>query len=103
MFPIGDDNSRERTVPVVTYALIALNVLIFLLEISQPNIEAFIRQWGTESTRILHGRGLETLITSMFLHGGWMHLIGNMVFLWTFGDNVEVAFGHGLFLVFYFV
>jgi membrane associated rhomboid family serine protease len=103
MIPIGDDNSQERTIPVVTYALIAINVLAFLYELSVPNTQALIRHWGTESTRILNGTGLITLITSMFLHGGWMHLLGNMLFLWVFGDNVEDAFGHGLYAIFYFV
>lgn len=104
MLPLGDDNSRRRTLPVVTYALIAVNVLVFVLfELPNPNLAEFITQWGTVPAEIMAGRGLITLITSMFLHGGWAHLLGNMLFLWIFGDNVEDAFGHGLYTAFYFV
>jgi membrane associated rhomboid family serine protease len=68
-----------------------------------PNLEEFINRWGTVPAEIMAGRGLLTLLTSMFLHGGWAHLLGNMLFLWIFGDNVEDAFGHGLYLIFYLV
>lgn len=102
MLPLGDDNSGRRIVPVVNYVLIAINVLVFvLIELPQSDIEGFFQRWGTVPAQILAGQGLITLLTSMFLHGGWMHLIGNMVFLWIFGDNVEDAFGHVLYLVFY--
>ena len=104
MMPLGDDDSARRTLPVITYALIAINVLVFIVfELPNPNLDAFINQWGTVPAEIMAGRGLLTLITSMFLHGGWAHLLGNMLFLWIFGDNVEDAFGHALYLVFYFV
>ncbi|HEU4323458.1 MAG TPA: rhomboid family intramembrane serine protease [Roseiflexaceae bacterium] len=104
MLPLGDDNSARRITPFVTYALIAINVLVFVLvELPQGDIEAFFRQWGAVPAEILAGRSYITLLTSMFLHGGWMHLIGNMVFLWIFGDNVEDAFGHVLYLIFYLV
>jgi membrane associated rhomboid family serine protease len=105
MLPIGDDNSDRRTFPFVTYALIAINVLVFvLLELPQgDNLEAFINRWGTIPSQIVSGNGLITLITSMFLHGGWLHLGSNMLFLWIFGDNVEDAFGHGLYIIFYLV
>lgn len=103
MMPLGDDDSGRRSVPIVTYALIAINVLVFLMELAQPDIEAFLRTWGTVPARIAAGDGLVTLITSMFLHAGWMHLLGNMLFLWIFGDNVEDAFGHGLYAAFYFI
>jgi membrane associated rhomboid family serine protease len=102
MLPIGDDNSGRRIVPVVNYVLIALNVLVFLLiELPQPNFEAFINQWGTVPSQIGTTHGMITLLTSMFLHGGWLHIGSNMLFLWIFGDNVEDAFGHVLYLVFY--
>jgi membrane associated rhomboid family serine protease len=105
MLPIGDDNSDRRTFPFVTYALIAINVLVFvLLELPQgENLDAFLTRWGTIPAEIVAGNGLITLITSMFLHGGWLHLGSNMLFLWIFGDNVEDAFGHVLYLVFYMV
>jgi membrane associated rhomboid family serine protease len=105
MLPIGDDNSDRRTFPFVTYALIAINVLVFvLLELPQgQNLDAFLTRWGTVPAQIMAGNGLITLITSMFLHGGWLHLGSNMLFLWIFGDNVEDAFGHGLYVLFYLV
>ena len=104
MMPLGDDNSGRRLTPVVTYALIAINVLVFVVfEAFNPNIDQFILRWGTVPAEITAGRGLITLITSMFLHGGWAHLGGNMLFLWIFGDNVEDAFGHPLYLAFYLI
>jgi membrane associated rhomboid family serine protease len=105
MLPIGDDNSDRRTFPFVTYALIAINVLVFvLLELPQgQNLDAFLTRWGAVPAQIMAGDGLITLITSMFLHGGWLHLGSNMLFLWIFGDNVEDAFGHGLYILFYLV
>jgi membrane associated rhomboid family serine protease len=101
VFPIGDDNSRRSSPALINYLLIAVNVLVFLYEISQPDVQGFILQWGAVPRFISHGERLVTLISSMFLHGGWMHLIGNMVFLYVFGDNVEDAFGRVPYLIFY--
>ena len=101
MLPIGDDNSGERTFPIVTYALIALNVLFFFVEISGG--DAFVKEWAFVPRRFLANPSGDaaTLFTSMFMHAGWLHLGGNMLYLWIFGDNVEDRFGHGVFLVFY--
>ena len=101
MFPIGDDNSSRRTVPLVTYALIALNVLFFLVELSGG--DAFIMKWAFIPSRFLANPGADflTLFTSMFMHAGWVHLGGNMLYLWIFGDNVEDRFGHMKFAIFY--
>ena len=101
MFPIGDDNNTRRGVPLVTYALIVLNVLFFLVELSGG--EPFILQWAFVPSRFLANPvgDLLTLFTSMFMHGGWVHLGGNMLYLWIFGDNVEDRLGHGKYLVFY--
>jgi len=101
MFPIGDDDSAERTVPVVTYALIALNVLVFFLELSGG--EPFIERWSVVPRRLTQDPGGDfiTVFTSMFMHGGWLHLAGNMLYLWIFGDNVEDRFGHAKFALFY--
>jgi membrane associated rhomboid family serine protease len=101
MFPIGDDNSSRRTVPLVTYALIALNVLFFLVELSGG--DAFIMKWAFVPSRFLANPGADflTLFTSMFMHAGWVHLGGNMLYLWIFGDNVEDRFGHMKFTIFY--
>ena len=101
MFPIGDDNSSRRTVPLVTYALIALNVLFFFVELNGG--EAFINKWAFVPSRFLANPSADwmTLFTSMFMHAGWVHLGGNLLYLWIFGDNVEDRFGHALFTVFY--
>jgi len=101
MIPIGDDDSSRRTVPLVTYALIALNVLFFFVE--QSGGDAFVVKWAFVPGRFLahpFGDGL-TLVTSMFMHAGWVHLGGNMLYLWIFGDNVEDRFGHIGFTIFY--
>jgi membrane associated rhomboid family serine protease len=101
MFPIGDDNSGRRTFPIVTFALIALNLLFFFVELNGGN--AFVEQWAFVPRRFLANPAADfpTLFTSMFMHGGWLHLGGNMLYLWIFGDNVEDRFGHGKFLIFY--
>jgi len=101
MFPIGDDDSAERTVPIVTYGLIALNVLFFLVELSGG--DPFIQRWSVVPRRLIQNPGADfiTVFTSMFMHGGWLHLGGNMLYLWIFGDNVEDRFGHVKFLLFY--
>ncbi|WP_298257546.1 rhomboid family intramembrane serine protease [uncultured Litoreibacter sp.] len=104
MFPIRDHNPSERT-PYVTYALIALNVVIFAIYWPLFNDEralgTFFATWGMQPNEISAGTDLYTLVTSMFLHGGLMHLAGNMLFLWIFGDNLEDQMGHIGFLVFY--
>jgi membrane associated rhomboid family serine protease len=114
MLPIGDDREAGPAT-LVTWALMALNVLVFLLELSQPSpgaLEAFIQAWGIVPREYSAGQDLApqipfpfwvTLFTSMFLHGGWMHLGGNMLYLWIFGDNIERRMGHVRFLVFYLV
>ncbi len=101
MFPIGDDDTSRRTIPLVTYALIALNVLFFFVE--QSGGDAFIGMWAFVPRRFLADPfgDLLTLFTSMFMHAGWIHLGGNMLYLWIFGDNVEDRFGHIKFAIFY--
>src|SRR5512132_3709056 len=103
MFPIGDDDSGRRSVPLVTYALIALNVLVFFAELSGG--EAFIRQWSVVPRELIANPAgeLPTVFTSMFMHAGWVHLLGNMLYLWIFGDNVEDRFGRLHFIIFYLV
>ena len=105
MFPIRDHNPSGRT-PYVTITLIALNVLVFLgyfLSSSERELDVFFLEWGLIPARLTFGEGYGTILTSMFLHGGWMHLAGNMLFLWIFGDNLEDRFGHVGFLLFYLV
>lgn len=104
MFPIRDHNPSGRT-PYVTYALIVMNIAVFLLYWLGLDhgraLDIFLLNWGLVPARIMAGQGYETLFTSMFLHGGWLHLAGNMLFLWIFGDNVEDAMGHLAFGLFY--
>ena len=101
MIPIGDDDTSRRTVPLVTYALIALNVLFFFVE--QSGGDAFIGKWAFVPSRFLAHPVADgvTLLSSMFMHAGWLHLGGNMLYLWIFGDNVEDRFGHITFAIFY--
>ena len=104
MFPIRDHNPSSRT-PLVTYALIIANVAVFLSYISyfgdEVRLGQFFDRWAMTPARISRGEGVHTLLTSMFLHGGLMHLGGNMLFLWIFGDNLEEELGHLGFLTFY--
>jgi len=101
MFPIGDDNSTRRTIPVVTYALVAINVVVFFLELN--NGAAFIREWAFIPARFSAdpAGNIPNVFSAMFMHGGWLHLGGNMLYLWIFGDNVEDRFGHVKYLLFY--
>ena len=103
MFPIGDDEVRGAGFGFVNFLLIVLNVIVFLFEttLNTSASQDFITRWGVIPVQILQGNQIITLLTSMFLHGGWLHLIGNMVFLWVFGDNVEAVLGHIGYLIFY--
>ena len=101
MFPIRDHNPSQR-VPYVTYALIAVNVGMYLLTL--PVSEGADRLWvrlALAPLAVVHGVALSWLQTLLFLHGGFMHLAGNMLFLWIFGDNLEERMGHGGYLAFY--
>ena len=104
MFPIRDHNPSTRT-PVVTYALVAANILVFLWQLQfMDNDRNLMRFWeglALVPAEIMHGLNLQTLITSQFLHAGFGHIFGNMLFLWIFGDNLEDQMGHFGFLVFY--
>ena len=101
MLPISDDNSSRKTFPIITYALIALNLLIFFLELTGG--DAFILSWSFIPGRFLSNPAGEfiTIFSAMFMHAGWIHLLGNMLYLWIFGDNVEDRVGHFKFLLFY--
>ncbi len=111
MIPVGDE-PRSRAFPFVNLALIAANVLVFFYELSLSprELQLFFFDWGVVPRRLVDWlespSGWEapaTVFTSMFLHGGWLHLIGNMLYLWVFGDNVEDALGHVKYLLFYLV
>lgn len=112
MIPLRDDVPTNTT-PVVTVALIVICSLIFLWQVSlgERGFETVVYRLGVIPAALLRHETLPpeyylippwlTILTSMFLHGGWMHLIGNMLYLWIFGNNVEDAMGHGRFVVFY--
>ena len=115
MLPIGDDDGTTRGAGIVTIALIVLNVLAFFVELGQGSegaLQSFITSWGVVPREYSVGHDIpptiplpywSTLITSMFLHGGWMHLGGNMLYLWIFGDNLERVMGAAKYVVFYIV
>jgi membrane associated rhomboid family serine protease len=114
MFPLGDNNSDRTITPLVNYVLIALNILAFLLWQKMGNDQSVITRFATVPQEIVTGKDVAagilgptpipvylTLITSMFMHGGWAHLGGNMLYLWIFGDNLENRMGHSRYLIFY--
>ena len=128
IFPIGDDNSDRTTTPIFTYLLIAINVLVFLVFQGATGENQFTASFATVPEEIRTGQDVSgpvpikvgtqegvirlgetpspvymTLLTSMFMHGGWMHLLGNMLFLWIFGDNLENVMGRIRYLIFYLV
>src|SRR5688572_11965872 len=123
LMPIGDDNEGRHITPIITYILIAINVVVFIF-LQLPS-EAFTYAFSVVPREITQNKDLVgtlqvgpsprdaiqlgpgpqpiqlTVLTAMFMHGGWMHLFGNMLYLWIFGDNVEDALGHVKFLIFY--
>ena len=99
VIPLSDASRRPATAPAVTVALIAVNVAVFVAELVEG--EAFVLHWSAIAADITAGHRVYTLLTSMFLHGSWSHIIGNMVFLWAFGPAVEDALGHLKYLLFY--
>jgi membrane associated rhomboid family serine protease len=123
LLPIGDDNYGRRTTPAVVYTLVGINILVFLLQLALGDV--FTVAYAAIPFEITHGTDLVqpvripglgviaqaqgptpiylTLLTSMFMHGGFMHIGGNMLYLWIFGDNIEDDFGHIKFTVFYLV
>jgi len=102
MFPIGDRNPR-RIIPWVTYLIIVINAVFFFFELTQG--DAFIIRWSLVPARLIEHplSDFPTLFTSMFMHAGWLHIVGNMLYLWVFGDNIEDRLGHFKFFIFYLV
>lgn len=128
VFPIGDDNSDRTTPPFINYVLIAINILVFVFLQGATGENNFTASFATVPEEIRTGQDVKgavpikvgtqeavirlgetpspvyiTLLTSMFMHGGWMHLLGNMLFLWIFGDNLENRMGRFRYLIFYLV
>ncbi len=113
MIPISDEDAvRKKLFPLINLALIVINIIVFVYELSLPTkqLEAFVATFGVVPFEIVTGRDIPpaapgpvwlTLLTAMFIHGGVLHIAGNMLYLWIFGDNVEDAMGHFRYLVFY--
>lgn len=104
IFPVGDDQIKGGYKPVFSYTFIGINILLFIYELmlqSRGELGSFITHFGATPVDIMGGHNYYTLFTNMFLHGGWMHLIGNMLFLWIFADNIESSIGNIKFLLFY--
>ena len=126
VMPLGDDNLDRHRTPYVTYVLIAINIVVWFLELSGG--ERFINGYSTipfeitNNTDLVESQSVDvggqniaipmypgpkpiylTLLTAMFMHASWMHIIGNMLYLWIFGDNIEDRLGHGKFIFFYLV
>ena len=99
MIPLGDASRRPSRTPIVTLLIIVINVLVFVWELGADN--ATVMQWTVVPAQLSQGARWITALTSMFMHGGFMHIIGNMVFLWAFGPEVEDTMGRGRFVVFY--
>ena len=99
LIPLGDASRRPRGFTAITIFIIVVNAYVFLLELSGG--DRFVRAWSAIPIRITHGHHTITLLSSMFMHASWMHIIGNMVFLWAFGPAIEDAMGHVRFLFFY--
>ncbi len=99
LIPLGDASRRSRGSATVTILIIVVNALVFFHELAGGR--AFVRAWSVIPIRVAQGHHSITLLTSMFMHASWMHIIGNMVFLWAFGPEMEDAMGPISFLVFY--
>jgi membrane associated rhomboid family serine protease len=99
MFPLGDESRRPSRFPAMTMVIIALNALVFVLELAGG--DAFVNRWAAVPAEIVAGRHLETLLSSMFMHASWSHILGNMVFLWAFGPEIEDAMGQVRYVLFY--
>ena len=103
IFPIGDDNIENGHQPVFSYGFLLLNIGVFFFQVSLPRgmQASFVETWGAIPYEISQGFDLQTLVTSLFLHGSWLHLLGNMLYLWIFADNIEAVTGGLRFAVFY--
>ena len=99
MIPLTDVSRRPTNFPVVTLAIIVINFVVFGLELA--NGDAFVEKWSLVPANISSGKDLITILTAMFMHASWAHIIGNMVFLWAFGPEIEDAMGPARYAIFY--
>jgi len=99
MIPLSDASRRPASFPVMTTGIIVANAVVFVMELIGG--DAFVLKWSMTPANVVAGHHWITILTAMFMHAGWMHIIGNMVFLWAFGPEVEDAMGPPLYLLFY--
>ena len=99
LIPLSDASRRPTRIPVVTVFISLVNAFVFVLELM--NGEAFVTQWSAIPAQITSGHHWITILTAMFMHGSWSHIIGNMIFLWAFAPEIEDAMGRGRYLIFY--
>jgi membrane associated rhomboid family serine protease len=99
LIPLSDASRRPLRTPLCTALIIVVNSIVFLLELSRG--DAFVMQWSAVPAQITSGHHWITILTAMFMHGSWSHIIGNMVFLWAFGPEIEDAMGRARYLAFY--
>lgn len=99
VIPLGDASRRPARIPVVTALIILVNAFVFVLELMRG--DAFVTQWSVIAAQIISGHHWITILTAMFMHASWSHIIGNMIFLWAFAPEIEDAMGRGRYLVFY--
>jgi membrane associated rhomboid family serine protease len=97
MVPLGDVSRRPARVAIVTAGIIVVNVVVFVMELMRG--DAFVTQWAAVPAQIVSGHHWITILTAMFMHGSWSHIIGNMIFLWAFAPEIEDAMGRGRYLV----
>jgi len=99
LVPLSDASRRPVRTPVITALIIVVNVLVFLLELARG--ETFVTAWSVVPAQIVSGHHWITVLTAMFMHASWSHIIGNMIFLWAFGPEIEDSMGRGRYLIFY--
>jgi membrane associated rhomboid family serine protease len=99
LIPLSDIDRRPLRFPIITALIIGINVVTFFLEII--NGETFIIRWSFIPSEIASGKNLITILTAMFIHGGWLHILGNMIYLWAFGPEIEDILGRLRYIVFY--
>jgi len=101
LIPLSDASRRPARIPVVTILIILVNAFVFVRELMGG--EAFVTQWAAVPVDVISGHHWITILTAMFMHASWSHIIGNMIFLWAFGPEMEDAMGRWRYLVFYLV
>jgi len=99
IFPIGDDNVKGGAYPIFSYLFLVINIAVFIITVA--NLDDHVRLFGADPCKLERLQNIQSILTSMFMHGGIMHLVGNMLFLWIFADNIESTIGNIRFLAFY--